>query len=65
MWTKRNDWEDEVNFKFYDVMVWLTTITIQVLPNTSRSKGNHTMQFGYVIGYKKRILFLKDNAKND
>ena len=29
----------------------LQSITIQKLPNTSRSKGNHTMKFGRVIEY--------------
>ena len=32
------------------------TITIQISPNISRSKGNQTMKFGQVIGHNKRIL---------
>ena len=30
----------KVNFKFYDVTVWLTTAVINILLNISKSKGN-------------------------
>ena len=34
-------------------------ITIQILPNISRSKGNHTVKFGQLIDYSMRNIFLK------
>ena len=34
------------------------TITIQILPNISRSKGNQTMKLGQLIEYNKRKIFL-------
>ena len=39
MQLKQRDYEDKVNFKMYD-MTTLLTITIHILPNISRSKGN-------------------------
>ena len=33
---KRLDLKDKVDFKFHDVITWLKTITIHVLPNISR-----------------------------
>ena len=33
------------------------TLTIQILPNISRSKGNQGMKFGQVIEYNKRNIF--------
>ena len=41
------------------------TITIHILPNTSRSKGNQTMKFGQVIEYKKENISFKYHAEND
>ena len=39
-----------VNFKIYDVTDWTTNIiTLHILPNISKNKGNHflqTMKFG-------------------
>ena len=37
----------------------LQTITIHILPNISQRKGNQTMQFGQLIEYKKRNIFLQ------
>ena len=42
---KRFDKKDKVNFKFYHVTAWLTTIVIHMLPNIWRSKGNQTKKF--------------------
>ena len=39
-------------------------ITIHILPNISRSKGNQTMKFGQLIEYKVTIFF-KNHAKNE
>ena len=35
----------------------LQTITIHILPNISRNKGNHTMKFAQLVEYKKRNSF--------
>ena len=40
------------------------TIVIQILLNISRSKGNHSMQFGQLIAYKKRNIFLEKLTQN-
>ena len=37
----------------------LISITIHILPNISRSKGNQTIKFGQVIEYNKRNIFKK------
>ena len=34
------------------------TITIHILPNISKSKGNETMKFDRLIGYNMRKIFL-------
>ena len=51
----RLDLKDQVNFKIYDVMAWLTT---QILLNISRIKGNQTMKFGELIEHPKRNISL-------
>ena len=48
-----------VNFKFYDITAWLTTIVIHILPIISRSKGNQTMNFGQLIEYNMNDIFLQ------
>ena len=35
------------------------TITIQILPNISRSKGNQAMKFGQLIEYDMNNIFLE------
>ena len=35
------------------------TVTIHILPNVSRSKGNQTMKFGQLIEYKMGNIFLQ------
>ena len=39
----------KIDFKIYDVINWEVIISIHILPNISRSKGNHTMNFGWSI----------------
>ena len=56
---KRLDKKDKVNFKLYDVTAWLTKIVIEILPRTSRSKGNQTMKFGELIECNMRNIFLE------
>ena len=34
-------------------------ITIHILPNISGNKGNHTLKFGQLVGYKITNIFLK------
>ena len=41
------------------------TITIHILPNISRSKGNQTMKFGQSTEYNKRKFFFKNHAQNE
>ena len=38
------------------------TITIHILSNISRSKGNQTMKFDQLIEYNKRNIFLKKSC---
>ena len=35
------------------------TFVIHILSNISKSKGNQTMEFGYLIEYNKRNIFLE------
>ena len=53
---KMLDQKDKVNFKIYGVTTWLT-ITIHILPNISRSKGNQAMKFDQLIKCIKRNIF--------
>ena len=46
------------NSKIYYVTDWTTIITIHVLPNISKSKGDLALKFGHAIGYKERNIFL-------
>ena len=41
----------------------LQTITIQILPNTSQSKGKQTMEFGQLIQHNKRNIFFQKLCK--
>ena len=43
--------------KFIMSQPGLQTITIHILPNISRNKGNHTMKFAQLVEYKKRNSF--------
>ena len=51
------------NIKLFSKFV--TSITIRILPNISRSKGNQTMKFGHLIECNKIIFFLKKHAENE
>ena len=39
-------------------------ITIHIFLNISRIKGNQTMQFGQLIEYNKRNIFLQKSVRN-
>ena len=56
--------EDKVYFKIYDFMTWLT-ITIHILLNISRFKGEQVIKFSQIIEYNKRNVFSsKNHAEN-
>ena len=57
---KRFDKKVVVNFKIYDVThTDKQMITIHILPNISRSKGNQTIKFGQLIEYNMINIFLE------
>ena len=49
--------------KFMTSHFWQQIITIHILSNVSRSKGNHTMKFGQLIEYKMRNFFFEKSYK--
>ena len=55
---KRLDKKAKVSFNIYDVTARLT-VTINILPNISRSKGIQTMKFGQLVEYNMRNIFLE------
>ena len=54
---KRRDKKANVDIKIYDLTYWEKIITIHILPNISRSKGNRTMKFGQLLEYDMRNIF--------
>ena len=40
-------------------------ITLHKLPNISRNKDNQAMQFGQLIEYNVRNIFLQSHAENE
>ena len=61
---KRFAEEDKVYFKIYDFMIWLT-ITIHILLNISRFKGEQVIKFSQIIEYNKRNVYSsKNHAEN-
>ena len=56
---KQLDKEAKVNFKISETRK--QTITIYILPNISRSKGNQTMKFCQLIEYNMRNIFLENS----
>ena len=47
-----------INFRIYDVTTWEKTVTINILPSISRSKGNQIIKYGKLIEYNMRDIFL-------
>ena len=41
------------------------TITMHILPNISRSKGNQTMKFGQILENNKINFFFRNHAKHE
>ena len=64
MYKKRLDLKYQLNFKLYNVLTWLTKITVHILPNILQSKGNQTMKFGQLIEYNRETFFLKNHTQN-
>ena len=44
---------------------WKQTIAMHILSNISRSKGNQTMNFGQLIEYSMRNIFVLKNHTHD
>ena len=40
-------------------------VTIHILPNISRNKGNQTMKFGHLIEHPERNIFFKNYTENE
>ena len=61
MFRQKNGFDKKVkvNFKMNDVKDWKQTITIHILSNISRSRGNQTVKFGQLIEYNMRTIFLE------
>ena len=57
------DKKAKVNFKIYNVIAWETNNSIHILPNILRSKGNHTMKFGQLLGCNVRNSFLQKSCR--
>ena len=41
------------------------SITIQILPNISRSKGNQARKFGQLMEYNNTIFYFKSHTENE
>ena len=39
-------------------------ISVHILPNISRSKGNQTMKCGQLVEYNMREIFIENHAQN-
>ena len=51
------------NCKIYDAKVWIKIITIHILFNISRSKGNQTVKIGQLIEYNVSNIFLQKSYR--
>ena len=43
----------------------IQTITLNILPDNSKSKGNQAMKFDQLIEYYVRNIFFENHAKNE
>ena len=50
-------WENEVIFKIFGVIVWLTNKYNTNIARNERSKGNQIIKFGQLIKYNGRNTF--------
>ena len=53
------DYKDDFNFKFYDIITWLTNNYNTNIAQYSRRKDNQTMKVGQLIEYNIRNIFLE------
>ena len=58
------DKKAKVKIKIYDVTKRQKIITIYMLPNISRSKGNQTIKFGQIIEYNMKNIFFEKSGSN-
>ena len=58
------DKKAKVKIKIYDVTKRQKIITIYMLPNISRSKGNQTIKFGQIIEYNMKNIFFEKSDSN-
>ena len=56
---KQLDKKTKVIFKLYNVTNWEQIITIHILPNISRSRGNQGMKFCQLIEHNIRNIFFE------
>ena len=59
----RLDEKAKVNSKFTTSQTSKQKITIHLLPDISRSKGNQAMKFGQLIRYNVRNIFLQKSIR--
>ena len=58
------DKKAKVKIKIYGVTKRQKIITIYMLPNISRSKGNQTIKFGQIIEYNMKNIFFEKSGSN-
>ena len=51
--------ETRLTSKFMTSQPGVETIVMQILPDISQSKGNQAVEFGQLIDYNKRNIFLQ------
>ena len=56
---KRFDWKDQVNSKFMMSYPGKQTISIRILPNISRTKGNEALKFGQLVECNLTNIFFE------
>ena len=53
-----------VNFRIYDITDWQQIMKIHILPNISRSEGNHAKNIGQLKNITWQIFSFENNAEN-
>ena len=57
------DKKAKVNFKIYDLPTWEQAITIYIIHNISRRKGNQTIKFDQLTEHNMRKIFLQKSCR--
>ena len=52
-----------VNFKFYDITIWETNLTVDILPNISIIKNNQSIKFDQATEYTERNIFFENSRR--